>query len=322
MLADGDERGIMKNPLPVDICGRLRMLPVRDFRRSIHADERLRRYAAQPIMTSILDMRRCRQGQPIRVEVKRRFLGLMAVGDEAGEQMDEEVHRAAMAGVLDLADVLELVVDGLDERALAQGEPVGEIHQDIAHVLAQFRDEADTAVEEEALGEGLGDVALVTKEFAKEATDQAGHGTPVVGIAWGEAESEHLPAVVDDEMELEPVEPAHGGLATPRIDAKDAMLLDARVVADHQGGRVDEADARALSQLCVQVDGERYEETRHEVDEAGVTDQLRELSAQVGLHVLGIEPFEGAISRLLKEDENRHDLCRMQPCRASAASLP
>jgi hypothetical protein len=63
---------------------------------------------------------------------------MMAVGDEAGEQMDDEVHRAAMAGVLDLTDVFELIVDGLDERAFAQEELLGEVHQDGAHVLAEF----------------------------------------------------------------------------------------------------------------------------------------------------------------------------------------
>ena len=56
--------------------------------------------------------------------------------------MDAEVDRAAVAGVLDLADVLELIEDRLDERAFAQQEPVGELEELIAHVLAQFGDEA------------------------------------------------------------------------------------------------------------------------------------------------------------------------------------
>ena len=67
----------------------------------------------------------------------------MAVGDEAGEEVDEEVERAAMAGVLDLADVLELVVDGLDDRPFAQEQLVGRRQQAVAHVLAQLGDEVE-----------------------------------------------------------------------------------------------------------------------------------------------------------------------------------
>ena len=44
--------------------------------------------------------------------------GLAAVGDQTSEQIDDEVDRAAMAGVLDLGDVLELVIDGLEMARL------------------------------------------------------------------------------------------------------------------------------------------------------------------------------------------------------------
>ena len=123
---------------------------------------------------------------------------------------------------------------------------------------------------QELLGQGLGDVALVAEELAEEATDQAGNGTAVVDVAGGEAEGEQLAAVIDDQVELEAVEPADRGLATPRVDAEDAMLLDTCRMADGEGGRVDEADARALAELGVQVDGERYQYARHELDETGV----------------------------------------------------
>ena len=43
----------------------------------------------------------------------------MTVGDEASDQVDQEIDRAAMAGVLDLTDVFELIIDGLDDGALA-----------------------------------------------------------------------------------------------------------------------------------------------------------------------------------------------------------
>jgi hypothetical protein len=42
------------------------------------------------------------------------FLGLVAVGNETAEEINEEVGDTAMAGVFDLRNVLELVDDGFD----------------------------------------------------------------------------------------------------------------------------------------------------------------------------------------------------------------
>ena len=43
----------------------------------------------------------------------------MAVGDQPCDQVDQEGDRAAMARMLDLADVFELISDGLDNGAFA-----------------------------------------------------------------------------------------------------------------------------------------------------------------------------------------------------------
>jgi len=97
-------------------------------------------------------------------------------------------------------------------------------------------------------------------------------------------------------MQFEAVEPPHPGLPSTRVDRKDTMLVDPRRMADSEGGRIDEADARAWPSLEVQVDGQGHEEAWHEVDKAGITHQLRELSAQVDLDVLEVEAFEGPIA--------------------------
>ena len=48
----------------------------------------------------------------------------MAVGDEATEEVDEEVAGAAVAGVFDLGDIFELIEDGFDNRACTPQELV------------------------------------------------------------------------------------------------------------------------------------------------------------------------------------------------------
>jgi hypothetical protein len=71
----------------------------------------------------------------MEIEVQRRLLGLVTISGEASEQMHEEVEWAAVAGVLDLGDVLELIDDGLDKGAFAQEQLVGERQEDIAPIL-------------------------------------------------------------------------------------------------------------------------------------------------------------------------------------------
>ena len=51
---------------------------------------------------------------------KRRLFGLMAVGDQPCDQVDQEVDGAAMAGMFDLTDVFELIIDRLNDGPLTQ----------------------------------------------------------------------------------------------------------------------------------------------------------------------------------------------------------
>lgn len=58
--------------------------------------------------------------------------------------MDQEIDGAAVASMFDLADVFELVVDGLDDGALAQEQFVREQQQPIVHLLAQLGNQAQS----------------------------------------------------------------------------------------------------------------------------------------------------------------------------------
>ena len=85
-----------------------------------------------------------RQETEVAIQMERRFLGLGTRSDESSEQMHAEVDGAAVARVFNLRDVLELINDRLDEGALAEQQPVGEVHESIAHVLAQFGDQVES----------------------------------------------------------------------------------------------------------------------------------------------------------------------------------
>jgi len=223
--------------------------------------------------------------------------------------------------MLSLADILELIENGLDKCAFAQEQFVGERQEDVAHVLAQVRDEAQALRKEELLSQRRRDVAFVAKEFAKEPMDHAWNRLAVVEIARSEAEGEQLSTIIHHHMQFEAVEPPHRGLPSTRVDCKDTMLVDPRRMADSEGGRIDEADACAWPTLDVQVDGQGHEEAWHQVDKAGIADQLWKLVAQMDLDVLAIEPLERPIARLLKENEDGQDLAGVQPRRSSTSAL-
>ena len=51
--------------------------------------------------------------------MKRWFFGLIGVGDQAAHQVHQEIDRTAMARMLDLGDVLELVGNCLNNGTFA-----------------------------------------------------------------------------------------------------------------------------------------------------------------------------------------------------------
>ena len=53
-----------------------------------------------------------------------------------------------MSRMGNLGDVLELVVDGLNNRAFAQEELIHQRHQAVVHILADGRDELKTLAKE------------------------------------------------------------------------------------------------------------------------------------------------------------------------------
>jgi len=175
---------------------------------------------------------------------------------------------------------------------------------------------------QELLGQGLGDVPLVAKQFAEKPTNQWGNGPAVVDFTWCEAEREQLAAVIDHQVELEPIEPADRGFASTRIDAKDPVLSNPGCATDRQGGGVDEADPGARAQLGMQVDREWGHDSGQQLNEAIVADEPGELGAQLDLDLLDVKRFEGPVVGLLKEDGNGHDLAGMQLGGSSALPHP
>ena len=154
----------------------------------------------------------------------------------------------------------------------------------------------------------MADVALVAEETAPQVFDQMRHGPAVVHIARRQVAREQLAAVVDDEVELKAVKPAHTALPPPGGVEEDFVLRDAQVVADGQSRRVHERDARTRAEAGVEVAPERGERVALQLDEALVADEARERPGPLLHHLLGVEGFEVAVARQMKEHEDGHHL--------------
>ena len=89
------------------------------------------------------------------------------VGNEASDQIAKQVSETAMAGMLNLRNILELVDDGFDNGALAQKNLVEVGQQFVAHVLFEFGDQVEVVFGQQ-VGEPLGDVPFVGKQLAPE----------------------------------------------------------------------------------------------------------------------------------------------------------
>src|SRR5262249_35935180 len=110
--------------------------------------------------------------------------------------MHHEVCHTPRPCVLDLADVLQLVIDGLDQRSLPQEQCVPEAHRAILPVLADFRQELEP-LDKEGIVECLGNRAAIAKELAEEPVHEARDWPPVVNMVWRQPKREEVSFIVD-----------------------------------------------------------------------------------------------------------------------------
>lgn len=136
-----------------------------------------------------------------------------------------------MAAVLNLAHILELVNDRLRYRTLTEQKAIHIAHQARLHPLTALGDQLH-ALCKEKFKQGLGDVALVPIDLAKEATQQLRHGLAIIDVSRRESHAQNLTLIVEDEVELEAKEPSSAALASLCLALEDLVLMDSSIVAD------------------------------------------------------------------------------------------
>ena len=227
-----------------------------------------------------------------------------------------------MSGVLYLADVLQLVVDGLDDRPFPEQYLVIEVHQRVLHVPLDLGYEV-YVVDEEHLKEILADVPPVCEEFPEEPLGKPPvlQGFPVIGVSRRELPLDDLAFVIDDQVELEPIEPSHCALPLGRPPLHRLVLPLPLDVAGDQGRGVDDGNARALAkgaglQEYQQVDA--Y--LRLTLHEAVIGYGMGEFLAHVLADISQVERLQVTETVGVEQDEDGHDLTVGHP--AGTVTMP
>ena len=102
-----------------------------------------------------------------KVPTEGRLLGLATIGNQSANEIDQEVDGTAMAGMLDLRDILELVNDGLHHRTFSQQELISQKHQHIFHIGTDACNQLHIKSAEQFVHQFFGDVASIGKQFSE-----------------------------------------------------------------------------------------------------------------------------------------------------------
>ena len=154
-----------------------------------------------------------------------------------------------MSCMLDVACVLEFFVHGFDNHPLPQYDLVIEVHQGILHVLLDLCDEMDV-IHEKRLKKTLADIPPVGEELSKEFVRKllVFKWIPVINISWRKHPLYDFCLVIDDQVQLESVEPAHCALALCCQSPHCLVHVHALDVTAHQRCGVDDGYARTPAQ--------------------------------------------------------------------------
>ena len=86
------------------------------------------------------------------------------------------------------------------------------------------------------------------------------------------------------------------------------MAADAAIVTNLDGSSIHEGDPGAWTATAQQVDRQRHKRSAHQAHKPSVAHQVGELALQVFTDILVVIGFEGAIVRLMKMNNDGHDL--------------
>jgi hypothetical protein len=135
--------------------------------------------------------------------------------------------------LLNVTDIFQLIMNGLNQGALAQEPCVPQTHHAIFHVLAEFGEQCEPLAQEEVM-QGLRNVASIPTELPTPPGRESRDRAAIVDMAWRHPQGQQFTLVIDDERQFEAVEPPPRGLPSRGYALKDCVGGNPVVVTDSQ----------------------------------------------------------------------------------------
>jgi len=231
----------------------------------------------------------------------------MAIGDQAGKDIDETIAWAAMASMLNLRDIFELINDAFEDGTFAQEQFVHQREQAVFHVFLEFGDELNAERLQELFKEWLRDIPAICDQLSKQAFAKRWNWFAIMHIARGNLASQEFSTIIDHQRELETVKPAHRTLASLSKLGTYLVSVNAMVVTHPQGAGVKERNPVTAPVQAIQIGAQRSQDGRHQNYKTLITHQFRKLRPQVLADMFRVIGFEGSVARLMKIDHDCHD---------------
>ena len=201
-------------------------------------------------------------------------LGLcQGISRQARENVGQDVDGGSVSGVLQAHAGLQLVKQGLNNESFAQQHFVQQGQQIVLHVVANAGDQVKAPLPE-ALQQRLGQIAFISKDLPLQSSTQGLKRVAVVTASICDPEGHDLALVVDEEMELEAKEPAHGGTITPGHPLEDPVPADSCIVADRQLGTVSKVDAGPLPTETMQQQVKGQQQSRLQAHKPAIVGEV------------------------------------------------
>ena len=145
--------------------------------------------------------------------------------------MDDAVGQTAMAGVLELTQVLELSMDGLDQGPFAEQTCIQEREHAGVPRLLELGEELPSWVPK-LREQGLGEGAAIANEFAAQTAGKLRDGRAVIDGARSKPAGQQGPAVVNDQRDCEALDPARAGDSALGSVLENLRRFEAQVMTD------------------------------------------------------------------------------------------
>jgi hypothetical protein len=169
--------------------------------------------------------------------------------------------------------------------------------------------------------QGLRKVAPITPELADERLHKLGHGGTVVDLTWGSPKSQPFALIGAAELPLKALNPPPGGLPPCGEALKDLVRGKALLVTHGERRRVEDSEPRAAALARGEVATPGHKRAGHELAQALVAHQVREIGAQGHRHILRRVMCECAVRTPVQGDQERQQLAERQRCLAGALAL-